>query len=119
MAAEPTHVRGEVWLVDFGAHPEDPEQAFHRPALIVSDNHLHHPNLRMVIVVPGTTTLRRLPLHVTVEPDAANGLDRTTALQVEQVRAISTARLVERLGRLGSEDRHAVDEILRSALHLD
>jgi mRNA-degrading endonuclease toxin of MazEF toxin-antitoxin module len=54
-----------------------------------------------------------------VKPDADNGLDRTTALQVEQVRAISTARLVERLGRLGTEGRHAVDQILGSALHLD
>jgi mRNA-degrading endonuclease toxin of MazEF toxin-antitoxin module len=116
--AEPTHFRGDVWLVDFGAHPEDPEQAFHRSALIVSDDHLHHPNLRLVIVVPGTTTLRRLPLHVVVEPDDDNGLDRPTAFQVEQVRAISTTRLVERLGRLDAEARHTVDEILRNALHL-
>lgn len=118
MSPEPTHSRGDVWLTDLGARPEDPEQAFLRPALIVSDDHLHHPNLRLVIVVPGTATLRRLPLHVTVEPDADNGLNRPTAFQVEQVRAISTARLVDRLGSLDAEARHTVDEILRNALHL-
>ena len=118
MAAEPTHTRGDLWRVDFGAHPDDPEQAFVRPALIVSDDHLHHPNLRMVIVVPGTTTIRRLPLHVSVEPDDDNGLASTTAFKVEQVRSISTARLVERLGRLDATARHTIDGILRNELSL-
>lgn len=118
MTTEPTHARGDIWQADFGAHPSEPEQASRRPALIVSDDRLHHPNLRIVIVVPGTSTIRRLPLHVTAEPDDTNGLGQTTAFQVEQVRAISTGRLLERLGRLDAETRHTVDEILRNVLDL-
>lgn len=118
MTPEGQFVRGDVWFADFGVHPEDPEQAFRRPAVIVSDDRLHHPNLRMVIVVPGTSTMRRVPLHVAVEPDAGNGLGVATAFQVEQVRAVSVGRLVERLGRLDSVSLHAIDEILRSALRL-
>jgi mRNA interferase MazF len=110
--------RGDLWLVDFGSDPEDPKQAFVRPALVVSDDRLHHPNLRLVIVVPGTSTIRRLPLHVVVEPDADNGLASVTAFQVEQVRAVSTGRLVEPIGRLDAPGRHAVDEILRMSLGL-
>jgi mRNA interferase MazF len=116
--AEPTHARGDLWLVDFATHAADPEQALHRPALIVSDDKLHHPRLRLAIVVPGSTTLRGLPLHVVAEPDDDNGLVRPTAFQVEQVRAISTTRLVRRLGRLDAEARHTVDEILRNVLRL-
>lgn len=118
MPAEPTHFRGDIWLVDFGPHPEDPEQAFQRPAVIVSDDHLHHPTLKMVVVVPGTSTQRPIPLHVPVEPDDHNGLTSTTAFQVEQVRSISTARLIERLGWLDAQARHTIDEILRNALRL-
>jgi len=118
MDAELRLVRGDVWSVDFGADPESPEQAFCRPALIVSDDRLHHPNLRMAIVVPGTSTVRMLPLHVVVQPDGAAGLVATTAFQVEQVRAVSIARFVERLGRLDLVSRHAIDEILRNALSL-
>ena len=118
MPAEVTFLRGDLWLVDFGANPADPEQAFRRPALIVSDDHLHHPNLRIVIVIPGTSAPSHLPLHVPVEPDAANGLDRQTSFQVEQVQAVSTARLIERLGRLDAVARHTIDEILRNALNL-
>ena len=116
--AEPTHRRGDVWLVDLGNDPADPEQAFMRPALIVSDDALHHPRLRMVVVVPAPSRLRSLSLHAVVQPDAGNGLDAASAFQVEQVRAESSRRLVRRLGRLGVEDRHAVDEILRSVLAL-
>lgn len=110
--------RGDVWLVDFGVHPQDPEQAFHRPAVIVSDDQLHHPRLRLTIVVPGSSTLRALPLHVTVEPDPGNGLTTPTAFQVEQVRAISTERLLHRLGRLDTVSVRVLDEILRNVLRL-
>jgi len=109
---------GDVWLVDFGADPQDPEQAFARPAVIVSDDRLHHPNLRMVIVVPGTSTIRRIPLHVVVSPDRGHGLVTDTAFQVEQVRAVSTGRLVDRLGRIDAPALHALGEVLRSTLSL-
>ncbi|NOX31672.1 MAG: type II toxin-antitoxin system PemK/MazF family toxin [Actinobacteria bacterium] len=118
MSAEGRFVSGDVWSVDFGADPEDPEQAFVRPALIVSDDRLQHRNLRMVIVVPGTSTIRSVPLHVVVEPDDGTGLDSATAFQVEQVRAVSIVRFGERLGHLGPVGRHAIDEILRNALSL-
>jgi len=116
--AEDRLARGGIWRIDFGSHPTDPEQAFLRPAVIVSDDQLHHPGLRIAIVVPGTSTIRRLPLHVVAEPDSGNGLDQTTAFQVEQVRAISTWRLLERLGHLDGEALAAVDGILRTVLHL-
>ena len=118
MTDEERLLRGDVWLVDFGADPEDPEQAFLRPAVIVSDDRLHHPNLRMVIVTPGTSTIRRIPLHVVVSPNRYNGLATETAFQVEQVRAVSTGRLIERLGRLDALGRHAIDDILRNVLCL-
>lgn len=111
-------VRGDVWMVDFGSAPEDPEQAFRRPAVIVSDDRLHHPNLEMVIVVPGTSTIREVPLHIVVDGGADVGLPSRTAFQVEQVRAVSVARFVERLGRLDAVSRTAVDEVLRTALRL-
>ena len=119
MAFDPTHLRGDIWSVDFGSHPENPEQAFVRPAVIVSDDRLHHPSLQRVIVVPGTTALRGIPLHVPVDPDAGNGLDTTTAFQAEQVRAISTARLITRLGRLAPEHQWSLSAVLAGTLALE
>ena len=45
----------------------------------------------MVIVVPGTSTIRGIPLHVVLSPDPNNGLSTETAFQAEKVRAASTA----------------------------
>jgi len=118
MITDPPVRRGDVWLVDFGVDPEDPEQAFRRPAVVVSDDRMHHPSLSMVIVLPGTSTIRPVPLHVVVGPDDDTGLRERTALQPEQVRAVSVRRLIDRLGSLGAEDRHALDEILRNVLRL-
>ena len=110
--------RGDIWLTDFGIDPENPEQAIQRPAVLVSDDRLHHPSLRMVIVVPGTSTIRDIPIHVDVGPDPTNGLSSKTAFQTEQVRAVSTTRLVERLGKLDPVNIATIDEVLRNVLNL-
>lgn len=105
-------------MVNLGLHPTSPEQAKELPAVLVSADQLHHPNLRMVVLVPGTTTIRDLPIHVRVDPDPDNGLSAVTAFQVEQVRAVSVARMVSRLGHLDAVSRHALDDALRMALDL-
>lgn len=110
--------RGDVWLVDLGIDPTDPEQAFVRPAVVVSDDRLHDPRLRMVVLVPGTTTIRGVSLHLVVEPDAGNGLDALTAFQPEQVRSVSVGRLRDRVGTLGAMSMAQLDELLRIVLSL-
>lgn len=118
MPPETRWLRGDIWLIHLGSDPSDPEQAFVRPALIVSDDRLHRAPFGMVVVVPATSTIRDLPLHAVSEPDAHNGLSVASAFQSEQVRSVSSRRLVRRLGRLGAADRHAVDELLRAVLRL-
>lgn len=110
--------RGDVWQVDLGPDPTDPEQAFLRPVIVVSDDRLHDPRLRMCIIVPGTSTIRRVSLHLVVEPDATNGLDALTAFQPEQVRAVSVERLQQRLGHVGAVVTSQLDELLRNVMNL-
>lgn len=110
--------RGEIWSVDFGSDPTDPEQAFIRPAIVVSDDRLHDPRLKMCIVVPGTTTIRRVSPHLVIEPDAENGLAALTAFQPEQVRSVSIARLGDRVGHAGARAIAQLDELLRTVLRL-
>lgn len=118
VGTEPTCRRGDVWLTDLGNDPADPEQAFVRPALIVSDSSLHHPKLNMVVIVPGTSKVRGLPMHVLAHPNAGTGLDVPTSFQIEQVRSVSTRRLIRRLGRLRTEQQHAIDDVLKHVLSL-
>ena len=60
---------------------------------MVSDDRLHDPRLRMCVVVPGTSTIRRISLHMVLEPDADNGLDALTAFQPEHAPGILAAAL--------------------------
>ena len=88
--------RGEVWLVDFG-EPVGREQAGHRPALIVSADQLNESRAGVVIVVPCTTARRDLPSHVELDP-TDSGLDEVSYVKCEDVKSISTERLVARIG---------------------
>lgn len=88
--------RGEVWLVDFG-EPVGRKQAGRRPALIVSADSLNEGPAGLVIVLPVTTARRGLPSHVELEP-GDSGLDEISYAKCEDVKSISTRRLVARLG---------------------
>jgi mRNA-degrading endonuclease toxin of MazEF toxin-antitoxin module len=47
-----------------------------------------------------------------------NGLEAPTAFQVEQIRAVSASRLLDRRGHIDASARHMLDETLRNALSL-
>jgi len=83
--------RGDIWLVDFGT-PIGREQAGRRPAVIVSDDLMNAGPSGLVIVVPLTSRRRDLASHVEIDPTA--GLDEASYAKCEDVKSISTERLV-------------------------
>lgn len=99
-------VRGEIWVVDL-----DPtrglEQQGTRPAVVVSSDGINSGPAGLVVVVPLTTTDRRIPLHIRIDPP--NGGVRTPSFAMcEMVRSVSAAHLTRRWGVL---DRGTVDLI--------
>ncbi|WP_350350322.1 type II toxin-antitoxin system PemK/MazF family toxin [Microbacterium sp. A8/3-1] len=111
--------RGQIVLVSF-----DPatgtEANKTRPAVVVSNNTANavavrraHATVTVVPMTSNTTTV--LPFQVLL-PAAATGLDRDSKAQSEQVRTISTARIVRPMGWVPAEIMGAIDETLR--LHL-
>ena len=87
--------RGDVWLVDFGS-PVAREQGYRRPAVVLSADRL---NTRsgLVIVVACTAAHRGLPTHVQLEP-GPSGLRETSYAKAEDIKSVSTERLLHRLG---------------------
>lgn len=108
--------RGEMWLVDFG-EPVGREQGYRRPALVVSANQLHRSRAELVIVVPVATTRRGLPSHVEIEP-GDSGLDDISYAKVEDVKSVSTRRLIHRLGVVSADRLHHAEHVLRLLLDL-
>ncbi len=94
--------KGEVWLINL-----DPtvgaEIQKTRPAIIVSEDAIGLLPLR--VIVPLTDWKERYeiaPWLVRIDPDSANGLSKPSAADAFQIRSVSQARFVNRMGRISN-----------------
>jgi mRNA interferase MazF len=109
--------RGEVWGANLSP-AQGHEQAGTRPVLVISDDRLNHGPANLVVVLPITSKDRRVPLHVEVEPPDG-GLGVTSYVMCDQIRTISTDRLIERWGRITSRATLSrIEDGLRIVLNL-
>lgn len=108
--------RGEVWWVDLNP-TRGHEQRGRRPALVVSVDKFNHGPSYMVVLVPITSTNRRIPFHIEVRPPEGK-LDHTSYLQCDQVRCVSRHRLVSLLGPVYEDTLVQVEDRLRILLGL-
>src|SRR5438132_1317441 len=112
--AEPR--RGEVWLADL--HPtRGREQSGRRPVLVLSEDLFNRGPAGLAIVLPMTSTLRRIPSHVRIAPPEG-GVKNESAILCEAIRSISTDRLVDRWGAVGPRTMARVEDAVRILLRL-
>jgi mRNA interferase MazF len=83
--------RGELWWCELPDIARRPVVVLSRDAAI--------PRLRRALVGPCTTTIRGLSSEVVLEP-GEDPVPRRSAINLDSVESVSTAVLVERLGRL-------------------
>lgn len=108
--------RGEVWLVDLNP-TRGHEQGGRRPALVVSSDIFNHGPAGLVVLIPMTTRDRRIPLHIRIDPPEG-GVRKPSFVKCEDVRSVSTTRLVERWGQVSSQTLVRVGDRLRILLEL-
>lgn len=108
--------RGDVWLVDFG-EPVGHEQEDRRPALVISVDRFNRSRAGLAVVVPITTARRGLPSHIEIEP-GPSGLDHTSYAKTEDIKSVSTMRLVQRLGSAPAGAVHRAGGAIRILLGL-
>lgn len=101
-------------MIDLG-DPIGHEAAFRRPAVVVSDDPANRHGL--VVVCPIGTAQRNYPTRIEIEP-GRSGLDRTSYVQCEQIRTISTHRLIHQLGDVDGLAMSEADRVLRLLLRL-
>ena len=91
-------VRGDVWwsLLD---PTVGHEQGGRRPCIIVSTDDFNRLDVGIVIVVPLTTSDHGYPTHHSLQP-GTGGLSRPSFAMTEQIRAVSTERLLHRIGQM-------------------
>ncbi len=108
--------RGEVWIVDFDV-PVGHEQGYRHPAVLVSSDDVNRGPAGVVIVVPTTSKRRGLPSHVELET-RETGLDVTSYAKAEDVKSVSTERLIYKLGAVPLLVMYELDEALRLVMEL-
>lgn len=96
-------LRGELWRVNF-----DPtigaEIKKTRPAIVISSNAVGR--LPIKLVAPMTDWKDYFSgniWHVKIEPDSNNGLSKTSAVDVLQIRGIDIQRFVQKIGEVSGE----------------
>ena len=108
--------RGEVWFVDLDP-TKNREQGGRRPCLIVSDDNLNRTPAELAIVIPITSKQKRIPSHVEMAPPEG-GLKLRSFIKCEDVRSISTDRLIKVMGSVNRTTLDKVEERLRLLLSL-
>ncbi len=111
--------RGEVWEVNL-APTIGAEIRKIRPCVIVSRDALAR--LPLKIIVPLTEWdegFTRAAWHVLVETTPQNGLTKKSSADTYQVRSISEARLIKRLGGISDQVMGKINRGLALSLALD
>lgn len=102
-----TPLRGELWwceLPDIGRRP-----------VVVMSRDVAIPRLGRALIAPCTTTIRGLPSEVLLNP-TDDPIAMPTAVNLDSVESVSTAVLVERLGRLSAERMREICAALEVAV---
>lgn len=112
----PRASRGEVWYADLNP-ARGHEQAGERPVLIVSTDVLNHGPSGHVVVIPLTRTDRGIRLWVAIDPPEGGLRERSFAM-CDSVRSISSTRLRDQQGVVGTRTMEQVEDRLRIVLQL-
>jgi mRNA interferase MazF len=99
--------RGEVWWCEL-------PDAGRRPVVILSRD-AAIPRLRRAVIGPCTTTIRGIPTEVLLEP-TDDPVPQISVVTLDSVENVSTATLVERLGRLSDARMRQICDALEVAV---
>lgn len=111
-----TPQRGDIWLADLNP-TRGREQAGRRPVLVLSVDRFNAGPADLVVILPLTSTLRAIPLHVQIDPPEG-GLKIASAVLCEAIRSVAQDRLLEKWGHALPETMDEVEDRVRILLGL-
>lgn len=112
----PNPRRGEVWLANLNP-TLGREQRGRRPVLVVSVDLFNSGPADLIVVLPLTSTLRDIPLHVRID-EGDGGTTSESVVMCEAVRSVSKERLISKWGMLSRAAMAEVEDRLRVLLDL-
>jgi mRNA interferase MazF len=108
--------KGEIWIVRFDP-AEGAEIRKTRPAVVVSSDAIGRLPLRTVVpITEWKPVYANFSWLVRLVPDSKNGLTKESGADAFQVKSVSEARFVERLGTLAADDLQRVIDAVKLCL---
>jgi mRNA interferase MazF len=110
--------RGDVFMARLDS-PEGSEQSGQRPVILVSRDSINE-HSSMVAVAPVTDRVHKKIIYPSqvILVSGEGGLTKESVMLGEQVRAISTTRLIRFMGHLSGSVMSRIDAALRITLDL-
>lgn len=110
--------RGDVYVARLDPF-EGSEQAGQRPVIVMSRDSINE-HSSVIVIVPVTDRANKKTIYPsqTILRAGDGGLTKESVALGEQVRAISTTRLIRYMGRLSGSGVAAITDALRIALDL-
>lgn len=112
--------RFDIWLTDLpDSYGTEPGKT--RPAVIVQTNRLNQAEHLSTIICPVSSQHREgfTLLRIEVKASSKNGLQKTSYILTDQIRAISVSRLRNKIGELDFEDGKLLADTLSIILDLN
>ena len=110
---------GDIYWVNLSPTIGDEIQKT-RPVIVLNAGHKKH--LKLAIVVPITSWNRYWdgkPFFVTLESNSDNGLQKKSAVDCFQVRALSHKRFVEKLGHITNREIDYIKEAISLIIDIE
>ena len=111
-----TGARGEGWLVDLEPI-RGREQGGQRPAVILSVDLFNEGPAGLVVALPITSRQKKIPFHVPLHPPEG-GLKTVSYVKCEDIRSISSERLLKKWGTIEAASLAQIEDRLRILLGL-
>ncbi len=109
--------RGDIVLVNFNPQKKPQEIGKTRPAIILSDTELNE-ILDLVSVVAMTTNLIDDAFPLRIRISKRENLKKDSDAMVEQLRAVSKIRIIEKIGNITDDEIHLIEIGVRKMLGL-
>ena len=107
----------DIFLVNLNP-TKGSEQKGIRPCMVLQNNGA---NLYSgtTVVCPLSSTIRRFPHTLVLNPSKTNGLKNESRLDILQIRTIDKGRIVKKLGHLDKRHRRELKEKIKISFDLD
>lgn len=107
-------LRGDIWLANL-----DPvighEQGGMRPCFIMSADRFNQSPLDLAVIIPLTSRKKSFPSHIEIAT-SESGLRIISYAKCEDIRSISKARLLHRIGQITKSTLKAIEDKVKIIL---